>query len=325
LTESFREFARHACVGVALVVVPFVAQTARAQTAPRLERVEVALWPEYDKPSVLVVLRAWLPADAALPTSVAFRVPASTGVPHATAKRAADGTLLMAPFTRDVEGDVATITIATDLPEVRLEYYMPLEATGTERAFSFEWLGGPEVARLAYEVQQPPTASALSVTPPSSQQGTAPDGLVYHRGELGRVAAGEAKTVRATYTKATAGLTVAALRPPSPQPGTASTPVVPPSMPPSAGNPAGMPSSPGVPPGMPPSAGNRAGMPSSPGVPPGMPPAGATASPNSATGEGRSSTWIIVILVGLLVAIGGAWVALSGKATNKPSAGPRGD
>jgi len=294
LVDSPTGILQSAHVGAALFALTLGATPmAKAQGAAELDRVEVAMWPEYDRPEILVILRAWLPAKAALPNQVAFKVPASAGVPHATAKRAADGTLLMAPFNREVKGNVATITIDTDRPEVRLEYYMPMQLEGSLRSFAFEWLGGAQVAELTYEVQQPPTATQFTVSPPSTQQGTGPDGLLYHRGTLGVVATGETKSLAVKYTKPSAVLTVAGLRP--------TAPLAPPVGPTPGVAPSGAPS---VPPGMP-----GASTPSAP-----------TASPPPVEQE-SGSTWIVVILIGLLVAIGGAWVALSGKNGEEKAAG----
>ena len=56
-----------------------------AQDEVRLAYLQVDLWPEYDRPEMLVILRASLAADVSLPVDVTFRIPAAVGDPNAVA------------------------------------------------------------------------------------------------------------------------------------------------------------------------------------------------------------------------------------------------
>jgi hypothetical protein len=187
----------------------------QAQTA--LERLEVVLWPEYDRPSVLVMLRGYLPMDAPLPTTVVLPIPA-TSTPHAVAKRdPAVGNLLMAAHTVEGDGPWSRVRIVADMLEVRLEYYTDLPATEAQRQILFEWPGGLEIGQLVYEIMQPVGADGLVVTPPGLQR-IGPDGLTYHVGDLGPIGAGEAFSIAVSYTKTSPLLTAEALKPPAPAP-----------------------------------------------------------------------------------------------------------
>jgi hypothetical protein len=68
---------------LALCVVVLVG-SAQAQDTPTssemppvLSTLEVSLWPEFDRPDVLVINRGLLAADAGLPAPVEIRIPAS--------------------------------------------------------------------------------------------------------------------------------------------------------------------------------------------------------------------------------------------------------
>ncbi|TNF71742.1 MAG: hypothetical protein EP299_11000 [Acidobacteria bacterium] len=189
------------------------AAAARAQTD--LQRLEVVLWPEYDRPALLVILRGYLPPDATLPTTVVLPIPA-TSTPHAVAKRdSAAGTLLMASYTVENDGDWSRVRIVTDMHEVRLEYYADLETTDTQRQILLEWPGGIAVRNLIYEIMQPVGASGLVVTPPGLQR-FGEDGITYHVGDLGPIAATDTFSIAVSYTKTTPLLTAEAFKPPTP-------------------------------------------------------------------------------------------------------------
>lgn len=212
--------------GLILISVVVVSSSGTAQTESRLARLEIALWPEYDRAALLVILKGWLVADAALPTTVPLPMPARAGQPHAVATKSADGALLMAQYTVDVQGDWATVNVITDGREVRLEYYVDLATTDSLRRALFTWPGGLDVRQVSYEVMQPHGAADLSVQPPPSRQSVGSDGLTYYVGELGPKTPLDTFSIAITYTKTTSALTAMGLQPTAPavdQPPPAST------------------------------------------------------------------------------------------------------
>ena len=64
---------------------------AQAQGGANLERLEIAIWPEYDRPSALVIYKARLDTSVDLPAVVRLPIPASVGAPHAVAAWSPDG------------------------------------------------------------------------------------------------------------------------------------------------------------------------------------------------------------------------------------------
>lgn len=201
---------------LAVISIALMCSAAAAETAPRLERLEVTLWPEYDRPAVLVMLHGWLAADASLPAIVYLPMPARAGRPHAVAKRAPEGTLLVAEHSVEVEGDRARVKVMTDVPEIRLEYYVDLPSTDPRRRYVFEWPGGLDVERVTYEVMQPVGAEDFSVEPAPGTRSIDNNGLTYHLGDLGSKSRNDTFSIGITYAKSTPTLTVLALQPQPP-------------------------------------------------------------------------------------------------------------
>lgn len=198
-----------AAVIAAWLMLGGVAIGEAAQTPPAIERLGIALWPEYDQPSVLVIYRAAFAPDVSYPAQVTLPIPAGVGEPFAVAVRAPDGSLLYAEgYERTVQGDWALITFLADTPDVQLEYYDSLERQGDERQFAFTWPGGFDIGSLSYEVQHPVGAADMTLEPPPDSQLTRNDGLLYSLAELGPLAAGETRQVAFRYTRPTDTLSV---------------------------------------------------------------------------------------------------------------------
>jgi hypothetical protein len=172
----------------------------------------VALWPEFDRSQVLVIYRSTLPSETALPTRVGLPIPADVGEPHAVAIYGADGALLDAEYTRDVEGEWATIMVETESHGVWLEYYDDLTIEGQGREFEFIWPGGVALGTFAYEIQQPVGASEMKITPQGGGR-FEEDGFFYYRRILGPALADTDYLINLTYLKTTSGLSVDSLVP----------------------------------------------------------------------------------------------------------------
>ena len=187
---------------------------AAAQTAAAVARVEVALWPEYDQRSMLVVYRVTLPQGGTLPATVVLPIPARVGEPAAVAQQGGDGALMLADYKRETaSGDWASLSIQAESAVLQVEYYDTLAIEGASRSFSFTWPAGWPVAELAYEIQQPAGGSSMQIEPTPASNRIGSNGLTYYTGSLG-VQDGSAEVqLQVSYTKSDAGLTVDSVPP----------------------------------------------------------------------------------------------------------------
>ncbi len=188
-----------------------------AQDEIKLSNLEVDLWPEYDRPSVLVIYRITLPPTISLPVDLTFRIPAAAGDPSAVALRQmtpeGDSGLFTIPYQRQVVGEWGMITITATVPEIQLEYYDPdLVKQDDARQFEYRWPGDYAIDALILQVQQPLGASEMVISPASDPGVSGNDGLVYYNKQVGSLAAGQTFSLTVNYNKASDDLTAANLQ-----------------------------------------------------------------------------------------------------------------
>jgi hypothetical protein len=176
-----------------LAAAPVAAQT----EATRLASLAVELWPDYDRPAMLVLLTGTLPADVPLPATVAIPLPAAADV-NAVARYDALGGLFSDVDYTATDGQL-TLTTPTD--RFRVEYYVPYTVNGGEHAYTFDWTADLNIDEVTVVVQQPVAATEFNVTP--APDGTAAgrgDDLIYHTLPARSVGAGEPFTVGVVYS-----------------------------------------------------------------------------------------------------------------------------
>ena len=92
-------------------------------TAGQLTTLAVELWPDYDRPAVLVLLTAELPAGTALPATVTIPLPGEADV-NAVARFDDTGAMLS---DVDYTTSAGQLTLTTPANRFRVEYYAPYE------------------------------------------------------------------------------------------------------------------------------------------------------------------------------------------------------
>lgn len=211
------------------------AQEQLVPETPHLDRLEVVIWPEYDQPAALVMLRAHLAQGTPLPAIVPLPMPSEVAVPNAVAQRGSDGTLLVANYTRQEGEGGSFILIETTSMEVRLEYYTALPIEGIKRQFTYQWPGGLDLHGVVYEVQQPTGATSLTINPPQTGQQIGSDGLTYYFSEIGAMQPTDAFSVELSYDKPDQTLSIASLSPALPSPSQLPPPAAAATAPPNSG------------------------------------------------------------------------------------------
>lgn len=185
-------------------LLPF---TAKAQTMDTLASVDVAIWPEFDKPSALVIYQITLPSGTKYPYEMKIRIPAVAGVPNAVAARQADGSLVNLVYEQETTGDWSTISFSATTPVIQFEYYDPsLTKEGKARNFEYKWPGDYGVINFTIEVQQPVGVSELHIIPALEHSQVKEDGLTYYNSDIGTLEYGQTFSIMINYEKDTDAL-----------------------------------------------------------------------------------------------------------------------
>jgi hypothetical protein len=198
-----------------------------SEGAPTLSNLEIALWPEFDRPEMLVIYRGVFSSDTPLPVAVEIRLPAAVGRPTAVAYVGETGDRFNQEYTTRIEGDSVVVSFELATPGFQLEYYDELPTdSGNQRSYTFGYAADYPIAALNLEFQVPPTAEGFALEPPADSVVLEADGLVYHLVQAGTVAQGETGTWALAYLKDNADLTAegfAQTEPPAAAPAAAPT------------------------------------------------------------------------------------------------------
>jgi len=171
-----------------VLLLLLLAWPARAQQPPTLANLEISLWPEFDRPEVLVIYRGLFAADTPLPIPVEIRIPASAGQPTAVAY-VTEGQRLNQEHTVRQEGGRLVVSFELTTPGFQLEYYDALVTDAEDRReYTF-----------AYTADYPAADAVV-------EEG---DGLTYHHTQLSSLEKGDTHTWAFAYSKDNPDLTVA--------------------------------------------------------------------------------------------------------------------
>lgn len=204
---------------LALVAVPV-----QAQQPPTLSSLEISIWPEYDRPDVLVIYRAQFAESTPLPVQVDLLLPPGVQQPSAVAFVGDGDQRLNQEYTTSMEGDQLKVSFSLSTQAFQLEYYAPFayDANGL-REFAYSYTADYPIDALSLEVQVPPSADAFAVDPPAGSTIQASDGLTYEIIDAGSLTQGASKSWTITYQKSNSDLTADTLdqtQPAEPAPST---------------------------------------------------------------------------------------------------------
>ena len=167
----------------------------------RIARLQLSIWPEYDDPRVLLIIRGELAPGAAFPTQVTLPVPKDAELIGA-GMISELGELLLHPH-RVIPGD-ALDTLEITLPSSRFFaelYYDPFETSGDAKSFSYTFTAPYPITQFDVDIQKPYTASEFVTEPPAMAQETEGRDTTYHRFAYRDVAAGQPTAFTVSYVK----------------------------------------------------------------------------------------------------------------------------
>lgn len=156
---------------------------AGAQGGIKLDLMSIDLWPEYDRPSMLVIKQFVVSQETSLPATVTLRFPTEGNLVAVAVQ--SDGGLFNKDFSGPAEqGDWQAITINVDSYEPhRIEYYQPLTREGDTRQFQYQWFGDYYVEEFAVSILVPSDSTDLTTYPvlqntTTTENGTAISGTI---------------------------------------------------------------------------------------------------------------------------------------------------
>lgn len=204
---------RRAIVLLLLFSLSLAAPLQAQEEVERLEQLVVDIWPDYDRAAVLVLLTGRLPAATTLPATVTIAVPQVATI-HAVAAVSNENEMFETPYTLEA----GQLQFTASDQRFRVEYYVPYEADGLARSFTFNWQSALTVDDLNVSVQQPRAATTMTTDPAPDAVGSATDGLQYHDFVEQPLPAGEPFAVSVNYTLSSEQLTAPAAAAPTPAP-----------------------------------------------------------------------------------------------------------
>jgi len=191
------------------MLIPF--NIVKAQTPMTLSKMVINIWPEYDRPGVLVFYQITLGPQTNLPATMTIRIPKSAEKPFNVAMKDVDGRLDTLAWTMVSDGDWIKATFTTPVPEVQFEYYDSAITTSDKlHQYQYEWPGDFNIQSLALSVQQPLGADNFQIKPAIGSGVTNDDGLVEYRSIVGEVSADTPFSLQISYNKTGSGLSAPA-------------------------------------------------------------------------------------------------------------------
>ncbi|OGI42860.1 MAG: hypothetical protein A2V92_00085 [Candidatus Muproteobacteria bacterium RBG_16_65_31] len=194
-----------ATLSLTLMLVPAVAAPPSGSAAngdTRLESMQIEIWPEYDRPAALVILRGELAGNVALPAVVSLRIPASSGGPAAVAfATEKSGKLLNLAHDRSDAADFIVLRFTVPARFFHVEFYDRLATDIGERSYKYLWPGDLPVSWLDVVLQEPAGASNISVKPELVESASGADGLRYRSAQLGPAERGKPLPIEIRYSK----------------------------------------------------------------------------------------------------------------------------
>lgn len=211
----------------ALIFLLAIAPQAIAQDSNRLAQLKISVWPEYDTPTVLVLLDGTLADTSNLPRQVAVLVPSAAQVTVTTWANP-DGTLAPEQPNQvtDLGDGYKRVSFTTNQPTFRVEYYHDLLRGTPDKTMDFAFKHAAPADQVTLEIQQPIKATNFAVNPTTPNLRTDADGFKYFIYQFANATAGQTINIQAKYTKTDPNPSVApqttAIPTPAPAGGTSS-------------------------------------------------------------------------------------------------------
>lgn len=190
-------------------LIGFPLGAAQAQSGTHLSQMTIRMWPEFDKPGVLVFLIGQTAGDVPLPAKLKFTLPQGSSV-NAVAYLDSTNNVLSDKIEHTIDGQ--TVTMTSPNGNFHIEFYDPaLTVNQQQRSYKFTWQQDFTIDQLMWEIEQPAGGANLKVDPAGGTTTTDQNGLMVYQFSQSSVAAGQVAAVSVTYDKSTTTLSAEAI------------------------------------------------------------------------------------------------------------------
>jgi hypothetical protein len=201
----------------------FFPAAALAQSEPTLQSAAVSIWPEFDRPTALVITELVLSPDTALPAQLTLRVPSTVEKVQAVAVGDSLGTVtdqgINYTFTQGQPW--SSIKIDAAQRAIRVEYYdSALSKDNTRRTYTYTWPGDYPVTAFSFELRAPLQSSNVTSKPALNKDLVDGDGFQYWTAQPGNLDRGSQYQETFSYDRSTDLPSTAFLVSATAQPGT---------------------------------------------------------------------------------------------------------
>jgi mono/diheme cytochrome c family protein len=203
--------------GTAAQVPSSTSSKASAPTADLvMARLRLSIWPEYDDPRVLIMLRGEMTPRQAFPASITLPIPKGAEIIGA-GMISEQNELLLHPH-QVLPGDTQdTLQLNLPVPRFFVEfYYNPFTTSGSEKRFVYPAPTTYPIELFEVDIQQPLKATAFTIDPVPMGM-TDNQGFTYHQFIYRNIGKGHSQTFTIAYTK-TATTPSVSKQQPTPQP-----------------------------------------------------------------------------------------------------------
>ena len=174
-----------------------------------IDSLDIEIWPDYDRASVLVLLTGALPGDTRFPASVTLPFPKAAQL-NAVARIDGKDGIMKDDIVSSINSAGLLTFITPDL-RFRVEYYLPYAVAKSQRSFDYTWLADVTVNNLQLRVQRPTSASTLNIEPAAANVERGGDGFDYHIFPARAVPAGKPFALHVDYKMITSQLSATSL------------------------------------------------------------------------------------------------------------------
>jgi mono/diheme cytochrome c family protein len=182
-----------------------------------MARLRLSIWPEYDDPRVLIMLRGEMTPRQAFPASITLPIPKGAEIIGA-GMISEQNELLLHPH-QVLPGDTQdTLQLNLPVPRFFVEfYYNPFTTSGAEKRFVYPAPTTYPIELFEVDIQQPLKATAFTLDPAPMERMTDNQGFTYHQFTYRDVGKGQSQIFTIAYIKTVTTPSVSKQQP-TPQP-----------------------------------------------------------------------------------------------------------